>query len=115
MKQIFLCLTGMVLWASCSQDQLPNTPIDSGVDCATVSYSAVIAPLFTRSCNTSGCHDAGSPDGDFTTYSRLQRYINNGTIRQEVLVAQTMPIDERLTSVELGQIQCWLDAGGPNN
>ena len=106
---IFLFI--ILLLTSCKKD-----PIAIGkVDCNTVSYSATIAPLLTTSCNTSGCHNTGSNKGDLTTYSKVSEYVNNGTFKKEVLTDQSMPTSGPLTSEQLGQVQCWLDIGAPNN
>ncbi len=104
-------LFSILLLASCKKD-----PIAIGnVDCSTVSYSSTIAPLLTSSCNTSGCHDAGSNKGDLTTYEKVSVYVNKGTFKKEVLTDQSMPTSGPLTSEQLGQVQCWLDSGAPNN
>ena len=101
----------ILLLASCKKD-----PIAIGnVDCNTVTYSSTIAPLLTTSCNTSGCHNAGSNKGDLTTYAKVSEYVNNGTFKKEVLTDQSMPTSGPLTSEQLGQVQCWLDSGAPNN
>ena len=110
---MFLFFVIAVLFA-CSKSETAKQPVGQ-IDCTTVNYNSIVQPFFAAHCNDSGCHNAGSPDGDFTTYSKLRPYVNNGTIRSEVITRQSMPIGSSLNSNQLGQIQCWLDAGGLNN
>ena len=110
MASTFFLFT-ILLLASCKKD-----PIAIGnVDCNSITYANTIAPLLTSSCNTSGCHNAGSNKGDLTTHAKVSIYVNNGTFKKEVLTNQSMPTYGSLTSEQLGQVQCWLDSGAPNN
>ena len=110
--KISAALLVMFLFSQCGKDTA--TPI-ADVDCSTVTYSGVIKSLVASKCAVSGCHGSGSHDGDFTTYAKIAPYANNGSIRQEVLVTMRMPQSGSLTSEQLGQFQCWLDSGAPNN
>ena len=110
MASLMTVLTVMIL-ASCKKDKIAI----GNVDCATITYANTIAPLFASNCNTSGCHNSGSNNGDLTTYSKLKPYVNNGTIKKEVLTNQTMPTSGPLSSEQLAQVQCWLDAGALDN
>ncbi len=115
-KSKFACTFMVVLvlfFISCQKEK--NEVAIGNIDCTTVTYSGTIAPLFASHCNTSGCHDAGSSDGDFTSYSKLKPYLNDGSVRSEVITKQSMPEDGPLNSEQLAQVQCWLDDGGINN
>ena len=105
-------------WACGKDDDTTDdtkTVISTDVDCATATYSAKIQPLVETRCNISGCHSAGSDNGDYTTYDLLKAQVDAGKIENRVLEEQDMPLGSALTSTELGEIQCWLNAGAPNN
>ncbi|MCB9267295.1 MAG: hypothetical protein H6558_19915 [Lewinellaceae bacterium] len=113
-KVIFgFSLWALVFFFACQKQG--STPIATDVDCSTVTYTGTIAPLIARSCGGSSCHGSNGFEGDMTTYTKLIRYVNNGRFEREVLDRQTMPKNSRLTSEELGQIQCWIDNGAQDN
>ena len=98
--------------AACKKSETAAIQIGD-VDCATVSYSETIKPLFDARCLS--CHEANSPDGALTNYEDTKIYVDNGKIKDEVLTSRSMPIGTAFTSTQLGQVKCWLDAGAPNN
>lgn len=111
---IFLFAAGLLAVASCKKDD------DDGgdLDCSTVSFSADIAPIIASSCSLSSCHDtnAGTVIGDYTTYAGLETRAKDGTMKREVITDMTMPKGSgTLTQTQLDKIECWLDAGAPNN
>lgn len=110
MQKISFLIFTLVLFifSSCTKDD----PI-AEVDCSTVTFSAVIFPIFEQNCNTSGCHDGSTYNGTFTSYSNIKGVADNGQLRKKVLEERSMPKEGSLTSEELGQIKCWLDAGAP--
>lgn len=85
------------------------------VDCSTVTYSATIAPLISSNCGSSGCHGSGSSNGELISYTKIKPYANNGKLKSRVIDIQDMPQGGSLTADQLGQINCWLNAGAPNN
>ena len=86
-----------------------------GIDCTTIKFSTDIAPIVAASCATTGCHDAGSVVGDYTSYAGLEDRAKNGIMKQEVVVDKTMPKSGSLTQDEIDKFECWLDAGAPDN
>jgi hypothetical protein len=70
-----------------------------------------LKPLLSKSCTTSGCHDAGFSKMNFTDYRSLKYYAEEGEIKQHVLVRRDMPPNEKLTDAELALVKCWLDGG----
>jgi hypothetical protein len=88
-----------------------------GLDCSTInsSYSASIRPLVDRSCALSGCHDAHSSNGNFTTYEGLLTRVKNGTMANRVLYNKDMPPGNPLSIDDRRKIKCWIDAGAPQN
>lgn len=113
MKQISiltLIIIGAVL-AACKKDEFKD------LDCSTIDskYSTSLSAIISSKCNNSGCHNAGSSNGDFTTYAKVKPYVDNGTFKKEVITDKTMPQNGSLSQDERNKIKCWLDAGGPNN
>ena len=98
-------------FAACKKENT-ITPIGT-VDCNMVTYSQTIKPLFETHCVS--CHATGSGDGALSNHAEVKVYVDNGKLKDEVLTSQGMPVGSSFTSEELGQIQCWIDAGGPNN
>ena len=66
-------------------------------------------------CNTSGCHAAGSPYGDLTNYSGVKAKVDNSTFKERVIVQKNMPPAYSLSQTDLDKLNCWLEAGIPNN
>ena len=108
---IFLLFAGLIIVTSCKKDDDGGTSLD----CTTITYSSDIAPLIASKCSTAGCHDAGSVVGDYTTYAGIETKAKNGDMEKAVITDKTMPKSGTLSQTELDKIQCWLDAGAPNN
>jgi hypothetical protein len=110
-----LCLTLgamlLILLSSCEKDEYKD------LDCSTISsaYNANIKPIMNASCNAGGCHNAGSVNGDFTTYAGLKAKADNGTLNKRVLRDKDMPTSGPLPIEQRRQIKCWLDNGALNN
>jgi hypothetical protein len=112
----FLFIAGLVAFASCKKDD--DGGGDGGIDCDTVKYSTTIAPLLQNNCNNVGCHDSGAAqtNGDYTSYAGIETVAKNDTMRQKVLIDMSMPKGNGvLTQTELDQVECWLNAGAPDN
>ena len=114
-KILFLLIfSGLLAMVSCKKDD--DTGGDTGVDCNTVKFSASILPILTSSCTLSECHDSSSPNGDFTSYAGIEMLAKNGKMKQLVLVDKTMPKSgDALTTTQLEKIECWINAGAPDN
>ena len=107
-----LALLLITLFA-CKKEGEKITPAE--IDCTTVSYSVTIAPLVAASCGGGSCHGSGANAGDLTSYSALKAFVDNGSIRAEVIDQQTMPRGSNSTADQLGQWECWLNDGAPDN
>ena len=80
------------------------------------TYSSTIKSIIDGNCNSSGCHNTGSSNGSFTTYTGLKPYLDNGSFKREVLEDQTMPEGSaKLSKDELNKLQCWSENGYPEN
>lgn len=92
-----------------------GTPEASYTDC---SYADDIVPIIASNCaSISGCHKAGSANGDFTTYTGLKVDVDNGKIFTRVVDTKTMPISpvNPLSDSDISKIDCWINQGAPNN
>jgi hypothetical protein len=88
-----------------------------GLNCATINakYSANIVSIINGNCNSSGCHNAGSGNGDFTTYAGLKVKADNGSLSNRVLYKKDMPVSVTLSLDNRNILKCWLDNGAQNN
>lgn len=114
MKKILIAIPLLALLVlllpSCGEDEEPVT-----IDCTTVTYSGTIKALVSANCSDSNCHGTGAPNGDYTSYDKIEGVATNGKLETEVVVQKSMPIGSNLTETEIAQMKCWLDDGAPNN
>lgn len=99
--------------SSCNKET-EKIPIGT-VDCSSVTFEKIIFPLVESSCGNAGCHGANALNGEMLNYSQIKAFADNGELKTHVLEVQDMPQGGTLTSEQLGQVKCWLDAGAPNN
>ncbi len=87
------------------------------IDCtgSTPTYAVDVKPLVNGNCLTSGCHDAGSKNGDYTTYKGLQTVAMNGTLEKRVVTEKTMPPMGALSLADRKKIKCWVLSGASDN
>lgn len=124
---LFLTLCLLLGLSSCTfnnveEDLLPPVDVDP-CDSIPATFATDIVPIIESSCSGAGlgqCHQAGSPRGDFTTYSGLKLDVDNGKFNSRVLEVKDMPAGfsngpRSLTPAQLQTIQCWIDAGAPDN
>ena len=115
MRDLFLIISLSVCIVSLSsckkKDEYKN------LDCSSInsSYTASIKPIIDANCTSSGCHDAGSANGNYTTYEGLLIRVNNGTLSTRVLYTKDMPKNSSLSLEDRQKIKCWLDAGAQKN
>jgi uncharacterized membrane protein len=88
----------------------------TAVDCSKINstYKNDVTPIITNHCSTPSCHNSTGAGGVILlTYD--QAYAKLDRIKQRVLVDKTMPPNGALNTAELNIIQCWINAGAPNN
>ena len=113
---------------------------DGGGGNGTVSFAAVVQPIFDRDCATAGCHSAGSAAGglDLAAGSAFDNIVGVPSIQQPGLDQVTpgdpdnsylmrkientpgifggqMPIASPLTPAEKASVRTWILEGAQNN
>lgn len=93
---------------SCSK---ASTNCGASVDCNSVTYASTIKPLVASKCGLSGCHGSS-----FSSYSGIQSIANSGALYNTVVANESMPAGNiSMSCEERAQIECWVNAGAPNN
>ncbi len=104
--RIFYFLTIILLISVIYSCKKKNAPKCDGTSS---NYNSNIKSIINSSCTSSGCHPT------YSTYLGLKSILDNGTFKQQVITSKSMPKNSSLTSSQLNQIQCWIDAGYPEN
>lgn len=100
-------------------------------DSVMVTYDTHIKEIIDNSCAYVPCHDgaAGIGPGNYSTYGGLSPDINSGSFKERVIDQKDDPsigmppnqsswpqsLKDDLTAEELELIQCWINAGYPEN
>ena len=112
MKARAFIFLGVFLFVfSCTKEVGTLKPVE--IDCSKVTYGNDINPIISSKCTK--CHVGSFVYGDFTSYPDLKARVDNGRFKLWVIDTKLMPPSGPLSTVELKKIQCWLDAGAPNN
>ena len=108
MLRYYLIYSAIVftLFSACKKENTEE------IDC---TYSSDIMPIINTNCLSSGCHNTGSVNGDFTTYAGLKKVTSSGALENRVIINQTMPPSKPLSPEDMKKIKCWIDSGSPNN
>jgi hypothetical protein len=120
---------GILFTASCAYEKA-SLPV-SGVQCDSVihydstatsphphSIKSIVTSLHCQPpAHGSGCHEAGSGNGDYTTYTDLKAKADNGHLLNRVYTLRNMPASPSLalSDADLQRIYCWIQQGAPNN
>lgn len=116
-KKIILFSSIAFFLVACTYDKGPVSMVKATDDCKTPDwYATTIEPIINTKCATSTCHDAGSGNGDLTSYAGVKLYVDNGTFKNRVLILGDMPKapGDPLSDSEKSKIDCWLSNGAPN-
>jgi hypothetical protein len=83
---------------------------------ASVSYSAVIKPLITKTCALSNCHASGGPVADLSAWVGANQYAAGiKTKTADGSMPKPPQPGGSLTADQIKQIACWVDEGALNN
>ena len=87
------------------------------IDCtnSNPSYANDVKSIINANCLSSGCHNSGSNNGDYTTYNGLKAAASSGALQNRVIDNKTMPPSQPLSLEDRKKIQCWIKAGAQNN
>ena len=106
-----------LIFFSCTKEVTDTTDTSAISFCDTITYGTHITDFLNTHCTT--CHVAGGiGPGDFTNYSEIKSELDQGDLEEKVFDPNTcspMPPCGGLTTEEKDRLQCWIDAGGPNN
>lgn len=110
MNKLFstLAILGIISFSisSCKKDEDREAVCEDG---STPTYDSEMRTFINSKCTSSGCHNSGSSNGDYTTYSGMSSDITSGKISQRVLDRQDMPKNSTLSQEELNKFKCWAD------
>ena len=107
----WICAIAAFLICACTKDTVaPADPCDH-----VMTYDNGIREIVRTTCNFSGCHDGSSGVGNYNTYQGMERILQNGAFRQEVVIAKTMPKSGTLTDEQFEALKCWSENGYPEN
>lgn len=82
-----------------------------------VSYSVQVKQIIDETCAYVGCHDSGgNAPGDFTTYNRIQSFLNEDLFEARTIDLRDMPPNyasgqKSLTQEQLDMLVCWIENG----
>lgn len=115
-----ICCFAVLSFVSCRNDVGLNPdllPKPAASECDSIKFSSNINPIIIANCNTPGCHDAGSGNGDFTTYAGIKTTVDAGSFKARVIdgTPTFMPPSGSLPADQIAKLKCWLDKGAPNN
>jgi len=75
------------------------------------TYNDDVKYIIDANCNTSGCHTQGANIGDFTSYSKMEKYLKNGKFNRHVFIKKDMPKGFELNAEDKTVLQCWKEKG----
>jgi len=108
-----------ILWSTmtgCYYDKEEELYPFASCDTSAVTWSGTISPMLLTNCAISGCHVAGGTGpGDLTAYTNVKTAVDNGRLRQEVVVRRTMPPSGSMSPCDREKIDTWIKNGAPEN
>jgi len=102
----------LALLSQCTKDKAPLpavvvvTPV---CDSTKVLYCDEMKLFFDQSCALSGCHNAGSSNGDFTTLAGIKAKIN--VVKDRAIVVKDMPPSGPLSDTKINTLSQWITEG----
>ncbi len=107
-----------LLTTSCEYNSEEELYPETKCDTLNVSFKNDIEPIIENNCAISGCHVAGgNAGGIYNNYTRIKAKVDNGSMRERVVVQQNMPPPDKgsITDCQIDKIDSWIDQGAPNN
>ncbi len=116
MKKLLLFL-GIASYALCSCKGGGDEKPSAKTLCDSVTYTAMIKPILTASCNAAGCHSPGAGGVDLRTYDVARAATETGNLIKCInhepgvpAMPQAMP---KLSKRQLDIFNCWKSKGYP--
>lgn len=85
--------------------------------CDSVTYTAMVKPILTASCNAAGCHSQGAGGVDLRTYNVARAATETGNLIKCINHEQGVPAmpqgKPKLSQRELDIFNCWKTKGYP--
>jgi len=98
----------LITFSSCYYDKEEDL---YGLECDTnnLTYSKNLEKIINESCATSGCHDSGSNNSDYSSYNKV--VIDTGIIIERTIIEKTMPPSSNLSECNFKLIAEWIKQG----
>jgi hypothetical protein len=104
---VFICMI-LISCGKQSEDEI-------NCDGSKFVYSTDVKFIINSNCVSSGCHNTGSANGDYTYYEGLKASATNGRLYERVITDKNMPPSKSLSLEDRKKIKCWINSGAPNN
>jgi len=115
-RQSIILALFILLGASCTNDkaELLNPPQKNACDTLNATF-VTVKSIITTKCSSSRCHGAAGAKGGviLETYDQIKS--KSDRIKQRAIIEKTMPPSAPLSTNDIAVLQCWFDAGMPNN
>ncbi len=108
MKKIIPILLLLLLVYSCKK---------ADADCSqtTYTYDAEVKELIDKNCSVTGCHVAGNTIPNFSSYALIKPFLDNGKVKERLVIKQDMPKLRIIPLKEYNILQCWIEGSYPEN
>lgn len=93
------------------EELYPNTAGTANCDTTGQTYTNSIKSIIDTRCATPGCHAAGAPNVNLSTYQSVVGQI--GRIKVRAIDEKTMPAAAPLPACEINKLTAWINAGTP--
>jgi len=109
---VFFFAVAFTLW-QCDGDDPNAAGPACNISNADLTYDKNMKSLINRTCLS--CHAGKGPGTtDYSTYEKMQKYLDNGDILKRVVIDKDMPqAGSPMTQAQRDSMNCWLKAGSP--
>jgi hypothetical protein len=114
--QLVFTMLSVLFLTACYYDNEEELYGGKPCNVVTVSFSKDIMPLIQTECAISGCHvQGGNGNGIFDNYQNVKAKVDNGSLRNRVIIQRDMPPSGPLSNCQIAYIEEWINQGAPNN
>ncbi len=103
--------------SSCYYDKEQVLYPGGNISCDSINakFATNVKPIIQTRCAIQGCHTATAIAGGVNLENFNQVVLKAQRIKQRAVIERTMPLGGSITDSERNILQCWIDAGTPNN